>query len=151
VTALGGCPGSETLRRSGCFDEWRRLPVFMERHIRIIMDAHMCCLMDRHIRIKMDAYISISYKYRASYSVPYVLVSAGSIGSVAAGVGRIGAVLSSGDAAVAGPGEGGGELGGRRRVDGDCGAVLSGGCRVGHEKLKLRNWLRTDSVGRYSS
>ena len=50
-------PGSETLRRSGCFDEWRRLPVFMERHIRIIMDAHMCCLMDRHIRITMDAYI----------------------------------------------------------------------------------------------
>ena len=50
-------PGSETLRRLGCFDEWRRLPVFMERHIRIIMDAHMCCLMDRHIRITMDAYI----------------------------------------------------------------------------------------------
>ena len=67
----------------------------------------------------------------------YVLVSAGIIESVDAVVGRIGAVLSSGDAAVAGPGEGGGELGGRRRVDGDCGADLSGGSRVRKRKIKI--------------
>jgi hypothetical protein len=38
--------------------------------------------------------------------VPYVLVSAGIIESVAAAVDRIGAVLSSGDAAAAGPARG---------------------------------------------
>jgi hypothetical protein len=131
----------------------------MERHIRIIMDAHMCCFMDRHIRITVDAHICIridgsiySYRFhikiRVSYSVQYVLVSAESIGSMPADVGRIGAHLSSGNAAAAGPTRGGGELGGRRRVDGDCGAVLGGCCRVRKRKITLRNWLRTDSVGR---
>jgi hypothetical protein len=94
----------------------------MERHIRIKMDAHICCLMDRHIRITMGAYIYIAglmarniRKYRASYSVPYVLVSAG--------IGR--------------PGDGGGGLGGRRSVGGDCGAVLSGCCRVRKRGIKF--------------
>jgi hypothetical protein len=38
--------------------------------------------------------------------VPYVLVSAGILESMPAGVGRIGAVLTSGNAAAAGPATG---------------------------------------------
>ena len=81
----------------------------MERHIRIKMDAHICCLMDRHIRITMGAYIYSGLmarnirKYGVSHSVPHVLVSAGILESMPAGVGRISAVLTSGNAAATGP------------------------------------------------
>ena len=54
------------------------------------MGAHICCWIDGSI-------------YSASYSVLYVLVSAGILESMPAGVGRIGAVLTSGNAASAGP------------------------------------------------
>ena len=78
----------------------------MERHIRIIMDAHICCFMDRHIRITVDAHIYVAGLMticRTSYLVRYVFVSAGIIGSVAAAVGGVGAIVTSGDAAAAGP------------------------------------------------
>jgi hypothetical protein len=55
VKALDDCPGSDRPPTGLLLDDWRRLPVFMERHIRIKMDAHICCLMDRYIRIKMDS------------------------------------------------------------------------------------------------
>ena len=136
--------GSTSLPSPGLLHRSARLPIFMEGHIRIIMDAHICCFMDRHIRITMDAHIYVAGLMticRTSYSVRYVFVSAGIIGSVAAAVGGVGAIVTSGDAAAAGPDEGRGGLGGRRRVDGDCGAVLSGAVAFGNEKLTLRNWL----------
>jgi hypothetical protein len=54
------------------------------------MGAHICCWIDGSI-------------YSASYSVLYVLVSARILESMPADVGRIGAVLTSGNAAAAGP------------------------------------------------
>jgi hypothetical protein len=114
----------------------------MERHIRIKMDAHICCLMDRHIRITMGAYIYSGLmarnirKYRASYSVPHVLVSAGIL--VDAGWRREDRRGSDQRQRGSGrPGDGRGGLGGRRSVDGDCGAVLSGCCRVRKRGIKF--------------
>jgi hypothetical protein len=60
--------------------------------------------MDKHIRIKMDAHIYVAglmarHIHRASYSVPYVVVSTGSIESMPADVEGIGGALASGNAA----------------------------------------------------
>ena len=68
-------------------------------------------------------------------------MSAGIIESVAAAVGRIGAVLASGDAAAAGPMRGVAGWAAGDVFDGDCGVVLSGCCLVRKRKIKLRNWL----------
>ena len=103
----------------------------MERHIRIKMDAHICCLMDRHIRITMGAYIYSGLmarnirKYGVSHSVPHVLVSAGIL--VDAGWRREDRRGSDQRQRGSGrPGDGSGALGDRRSVDGDYGAVLIG-------------------------
>jgi hypothetical protein len=77
----------------------------------------------------------------------YVLVLAGILESMPADVGRIGAVLTSGNAAAAGPDDGRGGLGGRRSVGGDCGAVLSGCCRVRKRKINLAE-LAASRIGR---
>jgi hypothetical protein len=90
---------------------------FMEGHIRIIMDAPICCFLNRYIRITMDAHICGRIDdYMDELFGAVGFVSAGIIGSVAAAVGGVGAIVTSGDAAAAGPDEGRGGLGGRRRV-----------------------------------
>jgi hypothetical protein len=78
---------------------------------------HMCCFMNRYIRITMDAHICGRIDdYMDELFDAVGFVSAGIIGSVAAAVGRIGAIVTSGNTAAAGPDEGRGGLGGRRRV-----------------------------------
>ena len=80
--------------------------------------------------------------------MPYVLVSAGILESMPADVGRIGAVLTSGNAAAAGPAMG---------VAGSAADEVWAGIGVlfcvaavayGNAELNLRNLLRTDSGGR---
>ena len=61
-------------------------------------------------------------------------MSAEIIGSVAAAVGRIGAILTSGNAAAAGPTTGVASSAADEVSTGICGAVLSGCCRV-------RKWI----------
>ena len=77
----------------------------------------------------------------------WVFVSAGIIGSVAAAVGRIGAVLTSGNAAAAGPTTGVASAAAGDVFDGDCGAVLSGGYPVRKRKIKIAE-LAANRFGR---
>jgi hypothetical protein len=78
-------------------------------------------------------------------------VSAGVIGSVPAGVEGIGAIVTSGDAAAAGPMRGVAGSAAGDVFDGDCGAVLSGCCRVRKRKINVAE-LAAHHFGRaYSS